>query len=184
VTKQVKTVVVLETEPPNPTSFRIFGGERVEMGEQLFCTSKEANGRNLCRLDTALPNRSFAFLDRQVLLLVCGEITLMNGRPPGAGFRRGVPETMEKTVRAPGMMILNPTHTRMNRWEVEEWRKYLSSEGHTCVSASNWDHCAKRPQLKPSPALHTLWHDGQKQNPVHTFENYLLCYREWHLPKV
>jgi len=182
-TEQVKTVVVLEAmqEKGTHVNYRIVGGKQISMGEQIFSKSKEASAENLCRLEAALSERSFTFLERKVLLFVCGEITIMGGRPPRVGFRPGVPENLRREVRAAGTMILNPTHTRMKRWEVETWREYLSSDGHTCVSASNWNLCA---QGSPSPTLHTLWHDGQKQSHDFEHENDFLCYREWHLPQL
>jgi hypothetical protein len=196
VTKKVKTVVVLEvahgTTPEGaPLYFRICGGKESSMKEQVFSNGKNANADKLCGLGAALPDRSFTFLDRQAILLVCGEITVMRGRPPeGVGFRVGVPNKLVEALRAPGVMILNPTHTRMRRaFEVNAWRKYLSCEGRTYVSASNWDLAPRgklgRPaQCRPSGTLHALWHDGREQRPVQTFENEFLCYREWHLPKL
>jgi hypothetical protein len=186
VTKQVETVVLLEAPDGTGESinFRVCGGEQFPMAKQCFSESKNATAANLCSLDAALPSRSFKFLDRQAILLVCGEITIMCGRPPDVGFRPGVPDNLKDKVRAPGVMILNPTHTRMGEaWVVNAWRKYLSSNGNTYVSASNWDLDRQR---RPSPTLHTVWHNGQEQDPVDkgTFENEFLCYREWDLPKL
>jgi hypothetical protein len=152
------------------------------MGKQCFSEGKNATTANLCSLDAALPDRSFTILPWPAILLVCGEIAIMRGRPPGVHFRPGVPDNLKNKVGARGVMILNPTHTRMKRWEVNEWRKYLSSNRHTYViSASNWDLKAQR---GPSPTLHTVWYNGQNQDPVDTFENEFLCYREWDLPKL
>src|SRR5438105_1894249 len=51
-----------------------------------------------------------------------------------------VPQVLQDAVRAPAVMILNPTHTRMgNCGTVRAWREYLSSGGRVYVSASNWD---------------------------------------------
>jgi hypothetical protein len=186
VTKQVKTVVVLEVThaPKSPQYFRICDGEKFPMRGQVFSDGKTANAHKLCVLDAALPDRSFTFLDRQAILLVCGEITIMCGRPPdGVDFRSGAPDKLIEAVRVAGVTILNPTHTRMKRaFEVNAWRKYLSSDGRTYVSASNWDLSAQR---RPSSTLHTFWHNAQKQKPVgEPFENEFLCYREWCLPKL
>jgi hypothetical protein len=184
-TKQVKTVVLLEAPDGTRESiyFRLCGGEHFPMGRQCFSKSTNATTANLCSLDAALPKRSFKFRARQAILLVCGEIAIMCGRPPDVDFRLGVPDTLKKKVGAPGVIILNPTHTRMKRWEVYEWRKYLSSSRHTYVSASNWDPDDHQ-RRGPSPTVHTVWHNGQKQDPVDTFENEFLCYREWDLPKL
>jgi hypothetical protein len=188
VTKHAKTVVVLETDATKPINFRICSGKRFQMGEQFFHNSKTANDANLRRLDVALSARRFKLLDWRPLLLVCGEITVVCGRPPRVDFRLGVRENLMKAICGPRVMILNPTHTRMKRWEINKWRKYLSSKGHICVSASNWNLSAKsksrRPAKRgPSPTLHTFWYNGRQQNPMCTFENEFLCYREWHLPK-
>jgi hypothetical protein len=184
VTKQVKTVVLLEALDGTEGSinFRLCGGEEFPMAKQCFSEGKNATAANLCSLDAALPSRSFKFRARQAILLVCGEITIMCGRPPDVDFRLGVPDSLKKKVGASGVMILNPTHTRMGTaWVINAWRKYLSSNGNTYISASNWDLDAQR---RPSPTLHTVWHNGREQSPVYPIENEFLCYREWDLPKL
>lgn len=179
-TERVETVVVLEVGDPR-TSFRVCGGENVCMCKQFFSDHTDINEQTLSELNGALAVRRLTFSHRQALLLVCGEISIIHGRPPGVGFRSVVPKDLRRQFRAPDITILNPTHTRMRRWEIAEWRKYLSGGGRTCVSVSNWDLSAG--QRKPSPALHTVWHNAKRQKPANSFENEFLCYREWRPPK-
>ncbi len=180
VTRQVKTVVVVETISPVPVYFRIADGHAVGMGEQFFSTREESEDQDLARgLGDALPERSFAFGQRDALLLNCGEVMVVQGRDQ-VGFHWSVPQELRDAVRAPAAMILNPTHTRMgNCGSVKAWREYLSSGGRVYVSASNWDVLNGQRQ---SDTLHSLWHDGVAATPTYTFENERLCYREWDMP--
>lgn len=78
-------------------------------------------------------------------------------------------------------LLENPTHTRMGRpTNLKAWRTFLSNSNRIYVSASDW----ALPIQHPSPTLHTLWHNGQEQELVKTFDNEFLCYREWDLPKL
>jgi hypothetical protein len=180
VTKQARTVVLLEAEG---ISFRVFQGKKFQMGEGFVSKGQTATAANLCLLDKALPNRSFTFLRRQAVLLVCGEINILRGRPPDVEFRPDVPSSLKAKIQAPGVMILNPAHTRMGEaWVVNAKREWLSGGGRTYINASNWDLSVQR---MPTPKLHTLWHNGQERIPAEPpVENKFLCYREWHLPKL
>jgi hypothetical protein len=137
-TRQVKTVVVVETTSPTPVYFRIADGCAVRMGEQFFSTREESDDESLPRgLADALPERSFTFGQRDALLLNCGEVMVVQGRNH-VEFYWSVPQVLQDAVRAPAAMILNPTHTRMgNCGSVKAWREYLSSDGRVYVSASN-----------------------------------------------
>jgi hypothetical protein len=182
VTQQVNTVVVLETCSPTPVSFRLADGKKCRMGEQFFSTRADTDNVNhpgLCNLANALPHRSFPFAHRDALLLVCGEVMVVSGRNQ-VGFHRSVPHVLRNAVRAPTVMILNPTHTRMgNCGTIQAWRTYLSSGGRLYVSASNWDLSSGQQR---SATLHSLWHNGVMGTPAYTFGNHRLDYREWHLP--
>lgn len=183
VMQQVKTVVVLETTSPTPAYFRIADGRRAfRMGEQFFSTREDTEDESRPRgLADALPERSFMFCKRDALLLVCGEVMVVRGRNH-VEFYWSVPQVLQDAVRAPAVMILNPTHTRMgNCGTVKAWRKYLSSGGRVYVSASNWDVANGQRQ---SDTLHSLWHDGVAAASVYAFENERLCYREWDMPLV
>lgn len=180
VTRQVTTVVVVETTSPTPVYFRIAEGRAARMGEQFFSTREESNDESLLRgLTDALPERSFNFGQRDALLLNCGEVMVVHGRNH-VQFYRTVPQVLQDAVRARAVMILNPTHTRMgNCGTVKAWRKYLSSGGRVYVSASNWDsHNGQH----PSDTLHSLWHDGMAATQAYTFESERLYYREWDMP--
>jgi len=181
VTQQVKTVVVLETTSPTPAYFRITEGRAFRMGEQFFSTREDTEDENLPRgLADALPERSFTFCQRDALLLVCGEVMVVRGRNH-VKFYWSMPQVLQDAVRAPAVMILNPTHTRMgNCGTVKAWREYLSSGGRVYVSASNWDVANGQRQ---SDTLHSLWHYGVAAAPVYAFENERLCYREWDMPR-
>jgi hypothetical protein len=181
-TRQVKTVVVVETTSPVPVYFRITDGHAVGMGEQFFSTREESEDENLARgLADAIAERSFTFRQRDTLLLNCGEVMVVQGRDH-VGFHWTVPQVLRDAVRAPAAMILNPTHTRMgNCGSVKAWREYLSGGGRIYVSASNWDVLNGQRQ---SDTLHSLWHDGMAATPSYIFENERLCYREWDLPSL
>jgi hypothetical protein len=77
-------------------------------------------------------------------------------------------------------MILNPTHSRMgNCGSVQAWRQFLSRDGRIYLSASNWDLTAGQ---RPSPTLHSFWHNGEPTASAYAIENGSLCYREWNIP--
>ncbi|EFK12219.1 conserved hypothetical protein [delta proteobacterium NaphS2] len=177
-TQYVKTSVVLETTSPTPIYFRITNGCRSRMGAQFFSTREDTNNAAKCgpdHLANALSDRSFPFLNREVLLLICGEVMVVRGRKK-VQFHWSVPQVLQDAVRAPSVMILNPTHTRMgNCGTVKAWREYLSSGGRTYVSASNWDLSSGQHR---SDTLHSVWYNGNLKTPVYSFENEQLCYRE------
>src|SRR5438309_2972919 len=57
-------------------------------------------------------------------------------------FHRSTPIKVVGALEAKGVLILNPTHTRMgNDGTIKAKRKFLSEEGRVYVSASNWDVC-------------------------------------------
>jgi hypothetical protein len=180
VTQHVKSVVVLETTSPTPVYFRIADGHAFRMGEQFFSTRNDTEDESgPISLADALPERSFSFYQRDALLLNCGEVTIVQGRNH-VEFCWSVPQALRDAVRAPTVMILNPTHTRMgNCGTIKAWREYLSSGGRVYVSASNWD-VANGQRL--SDTLHSLWYNGVAAAPAYTFENDRLCYREWIMP--
>lgn len=178
-TQQVKTVVVTETNSPSPVCFRIAEGRAFRMGEQFFSTRAETQIKSCLRsLAEALPQRSFRFGQRDVLLLNCGEVMVVGGRDQ-VEFCWSAPKELRDAVRAPGVMILNPTHTRMGNYgSVKAWRRFLSSEGRVYVSASNWDVANGQHQ---SDTLHSFWHNGIASAPACAFTNGRLCYREWNV---
>jgi hypothetical protein len=180
VTRQVKTVVVLETTSPTPVYFRIAGGCAIRMGEQFFSTREDTEDESLPRrLANAVLERSFAFGQRDALLLNCGEVMVVRGRNH-VEFHGSMPQILRDAVRAPAVMILNPTHTRMgNCGTVKAWREYLSSGGRVYVSASNWDVANGQGH---SNTLHSLWHNGVAASHIYAFENDRLYYREWDMP--
>jgi hypothetical protein len=180
VTRQFKTVVMVETALPNAAYFRIADGRAIRMGEQFFSTREESDDESLPRgLADAMPDRSFTFRQRDALLLNCGEVMVVHGRDY-VDFYWSVPQVLRDAVRAPAAMILNPTHTRMgNCGSVKAWREFLSGGGRIYISASNWDVLNGQRQ---SDTLHSLWHDGVAATPTYTFENERLCYREWDMP--
>jgi hypothetical protein len=177
VTEQVTSIVVLETTWPKPVYFRIADGRAFRMGEQFFSTRDDTEDESgPRRLADALPERSFSFWERDALLLNCGEVMVVCGRN-SVEFHWSVPQALQSAVRAPRVMILNPTHTRMgNCGTIKAWRQYLSSGGRVFVSASNWDVANGQRQ---SDTLHSLWHDGVAAAPVYAIENDRMCYREW-----
>ena len=137
----------------------------------------------------ALPERSFDFLDRKVILLTCGEINLMQGRT-NVHFHCSTPDEVRDAVRAKGVLILNPTHTRMgNGGTIKAKRRFLSEEGRVYVSTSNWDVCPKKKKRAqhPSPTLHSVWHNDKckqhEKDEKQGDEEKRVCfvYREWAL---
>jgi hypothetical protein len=180
VTRRLKTVVVLETSQPTPVYFRIADGSAFRMGEQFFSTRADTEDESGPRgLADALPERSFTFCHRDALLLNCGEVMVVGGRNC-VEFHRSMPQVLRDAVRAPTVMILNPTHSRMgNCGTIKAWREYLSAGGRIYVSASNWDVANGQ---RPSETLHSLWHNGAAATPAYAFANEHLCYREWDMP--
>jgi len=193
-TRKTITVVVLETSEANgkrAISFRIKDGQRCKMGKQFFATRKEMNKypRRVSNLARALPERSFRFSGRPLLLLVCGEVMVAEGRNK-VHIHHSVPPELEHAVRAERVLILNPTHTRMgNSGTIQAWREFLSGKGRVYVSASNWrvSKDKKGRRQKPSPTLHSLWHNGKPTEssfPLQCNSNCnCYCYREWALPR-
>jgi len=189
VTKLTKTIVVLETANPR-AYWRVEAGQPPKnMGEQIFAFRKETNedSRYLAELARALPKRSFAFLGRKVILLICGEINVMQGRI-AVDFHRHTPDDLRDALGAKRVLILNPTHTRMgNCGTIKAQRKFLSAEGCMYVSASNWDVRPKKGKRaqQPSPTLHSLWHNRKskqhEKEKKQSDEGKRVCfvYREW-----
>jgi hypothetical protein len=181
-TGKTETVVVLESSgPKQPISFRVKDGQRFRMGRQYFANREDTNKRPYLvnRLAGALPRRSFSFSSRPVLLLVCGEITAMQGRT-NVHFHPSAPQKLRDAERAERVLILNPTHTRMgNCGTVKAWRRFPSQDGRVYVSASNWDVRSQ----KPSPTLHSLWHDGNCSKPCFQIQRNSFVYQEWVLPR-
>ena len=162
------------------------------MGEQFFATREETNKDPGCltKLADSLPERSFNFLGRKVILLICGEINLMYGRT-NVHFHRSTPIKLVEALGAKGVLILNPTHTRMgNGGTIKAKRKFLSEKRRVYVSASNWDVCPKKKKRaqRPSDTLHSVWHSGKCNHQVDdkkkSGEDKPVCfvYREWALP--
>jgi hypothetical protein len=112
---------------------------------------------------------------------MCGEVTLVAGRPDVHFRLAGTPKKLVNAVQGKNALILNPTHDRMgNCGTLKQWRKFLSRNGATYVSTSNWCVSGKRKQ-KPSPTLHSVWHDGKSREPTFKYERESLYYREWML---
>lgn len=151
------------------------------MGRQCFSTREDTEDASSLRgLADALADRSFTLCHRDALLLNCGEVMVVRGRNH-VDFYRSVPHVLRDAVRAPTVMILNPTHTRMgNCGTVKAWREYLSSGGRVYVSVSNWDVANGQRQ---SDTLHSFWHDGMATTPEYALEDERLCYREWAMPR-
>ena len=178
--KEAKTVVVVETTAPSPVYFRIDNGNVNRMGEQFFSERVEADEKRLQRLSSALPDRSFSFRQREVVLLNCGEVMVVEGRND-VEFTQNVPRDLRDAVDAPKAIILNPTHTRMgNCGTVQAWRKHLSRSRRLYISASNWDVATGQ---MPSATIHSFWHNGEASTATFEFANESVCYREWELPK-
>ncbi|MHB8656123.1 MAG: hypothetical protein ACYDA9_19880 [Terriglobia bacterium] len=161
------------------------------MGKQFFADRKQTNNCPLLvsELASALPKRRFRFSDRPVLVIVCGEITLIQGRDK-VEFYRFTPLRLREAIREERLIILNPTHTRMgNSGTIKAWRKFLSKDGRVYVSSSNWDVCrikdrkGRYRRQKPSRTLHSLWHNGVCAKPSYEFSSDFLNYREWVLPQ-
>jgi hypothetical protein len=179
-TKRAGTVVVIETFDP-PASFLISNGVGTRMGIQYFSQGGTATRGNLAQLEAHIDSRSFTFLGRKSLLLICGEISVVcSSRTTGrVSFRQNVSDNLKRRILG-GSVIINPTHTLMRRYEIREWRNYLSRDGRVFVSASNWESSKNRSTWR---TLHSLWHDGNPQDYCRpAVENEWLCYREWPLP--
>jgi len=180
-TRQTGTVAVLETNSPR-VSFQIRDGRSISMGEQFYATRDDTNKHpsGLTCLANALSKRSFRFSGRPVLLLVCGEITVIQGRT-NVDFHCSAPPKLQDAVRAERVLILNPTHTRMgNSGTIRAWRRFLSAKGRVYVSASNWNvRKTKGRRQKPSPTLHSFWHDRNCSKPCFQIRCIFFDYREW-----
>lgn len=186
-TRQTNTVVVLETLSPK-IYWKVQAGRRQNLGAQIFGFRKETNKDSSCltELTEALHKRVFTFLGRKVILLICGEINVVQGRTEVA-LHRHVPDHLRDALSANRVLILNPTHTRMgNDGTIKEQRKFLSAGGCMYVSASNWDldpKKGKRTQY-PSLTLHSLWHNGKPKDFVpfcREKKDDCFVYREWSL---
>jgi hypothetical protein len=192
-TKRARTVAVLETSSTNRAYWRFKNGQPFKMGKQFFGTREETckDPRCLTKLSDSLPERSFYFHGRKVILLICGEINLMQGRT-NVHFHRSTPVKVAEALGAKGVLILNPTHTRMgNGGTIKAKRRFLSKRGRVYVSVSNWDVCPKKKKRAqwPSDTLHSVWHNGKCNQPVddkkQSDEDKRVCfvYREWALPR-
>ncbi|HEV3316944.1 MAG TPA: hypothetical protein VG488_08255 [Candidatus Angelobacter sp.] len=184
-TQESQTVAVLETSAPERAYFRIEDGESFEMGKQLIRDSKQIDTDESCLtcLASNLPWRSFAFSNRQILLLICGEVTVIGGRDRVDFRSSATPPNLHDAVRAERVLILNPTHTRMgNAGTLQAWRRFLSEAERVYVSASNWDVGAKKVQ-HPSKTLHSVWHSGKCKEPISITNRPGFSYREWELPQ-
>lgn len=187
-TGKAETIVVLETSASKGAiSFRIKDGRRFRMGKQFYATRDDTNKHPvwLTALAAALPERRFHFSGRPVLLLVCGEVMVVQGRH-SPHFHRSAPPKLRDAVRAEHVLILNPTHTRMgNSGTIQAWRRFLSEKGRVYVSASNWrvSKDKKGRRQKPSPTLHSLWYDGKPCKLSFQTQGDCYCYREWVLPR-
>ena len=186
-TRQLGTQAVLETNSTG-VSYRIWAGRSIPMGKQFFSKREQPNKEpwKLRALTGALSERSFRFSCRPVLLLVCGEVMVVEGRN-NVHFHRSAPCVLQDAVRVERVLILNPTHTRMgNSGTIQAWRKFLSEKGRAYVSASNWrlSKDKKGRRQKPSPTLHSLWYDGKPiKKPSFALQCNCYCYREWVLPR-
>jgi hypothetical protein len=185
-TRESGTLVVLETNNLG-VSYRIRAGQSTPMGEQFFGTREQSNKDpwRLRDLAEALRQRSFHFSGRPVLLLVCGEVMVIEGRTK-VHFHRSVPSPLRDAVRAERVLILNPTHTRMgNSGTIRAWRKFLSEDERVYVSASNWNVSKdkKGRRQKPSATLQSLWYDGRNCKLSSEMQSDRYCYREWELPR-
>lgn len=184
-TRHANTVAVLETADRKKAYWRIEHGQPFEMGKQLFSTRSDTNDNSHClvQLTDDLPKRSFRFSNRNVLLLICGEVCVVQGRN-NVDFHRSAPRELRDALGAKNLLILNPTHTRMgNDGTIKAWRKFLSQEQRIYVSASNWDLGSQRVQ-QPSKTLHSLWHDTKSKKPSYRLQGDFFDYREWELPSV
>jgi len=183
-TAQTRTVAVLETSTPNKgVSFRIKGGRLFCMGQQFFIDREETDNEpwRLTCLVNALPKRSFRFCGRKALLLVCGEVTVVQGRTR-VHFHCAASQELRAAIQAERSLILNPTHTRMgNSGTIKAWRRFLSKGDRVYLSASNWGVAGSRKQ-RPSPTLHSLWHGGRCKEPFYKLECVCFSYQEWVLP--
>ncbi len=183
-TLQAEIEVLLETRTDG-LNYRIESGRRHLMGPQFFEDRKRTNEcpDRLTWLERALPEQSFQFFGRASVLLICGEISVMEGRGD-PHFHSAAPENLQRAVQAERVLILNPTHTRMgNCGTINAWRRFLSQKGRIYVSASNWDFCGARRQ-SPTETLHSLWHVGHAQKPIDEGpRSDHCCYREWALPR-
>jgi hypothetical protein len=179
-TRRLKTILVVETTNPTPVYYRVSRGLTTRMGGQFFSERIDMENETGPRgLADALPMRSFSFNRWNALLLNCGEVMVVRGRK-NVEFHWLVPRALQDAVRAPTVMILNPTHTRMgNCGTIKAWRKFLSSGKRVYVSASNWDVANGQ---RPSDTLHSVWHNGKAASPVYCFGGDRLCYREWNVP--
>ncbi len=179
--KRVGAVVVVETNDEPRTSFRIQDGKLFEIGEQFFGCRRDTNADSpgaLDKLAGALAQRSFTLRGRPVVLLVCGEVTVMQGRKK-VGFHPSAPQKLRDALQAEGLVILNPTHTRMgNSGVIKAWRRFLSKRGRVYVSASN-----RGPHQRWSSTIQSLWNNGECKTPLFSDESDLFCYREWSLPR-
>jgi hypothetical protein len=191
-TARTKTLAVVEGKEG---AFLIQNGKSHPMGEQCFGTRKqtEEEPERVHKLSRMVPKRSFQFLSRPVLLLICGEILVLQGRNK-VDFHSSVEneKALRDAVRANDALILNPTHTRMaNDGTIKAWRKFLSKGNRVYLSASNWDFCDvcgwEKKTQSPSDTLHSLWHGGKCKQAVYKAKDEkqsdAFCYREWVLPK-
>jgi hypothetical protein len=183
VTSQTPTQVVLEVGAERD-NYLIESGRLHLLGKQFFASRKQTDEEpdRLAQLESALSNRSFEICSRSALLLICGEITLVQGRLR-VHFHSAASENLRNAVQAERVLILNPTHTRMgNCGTINAWRSFLSQDGRVYMSSSNWNTCGDTRQ-RPTETIHTLWHDGKPRRAAYEGpESDDYCYREWELP--
>lgn len=182
-TRRVGTIVILETvNDVGKTYWRIKRGHSSCMGNQKFAKRDDINKNSECLLFLAdeAGSRSFRFCERSVFLLICGEVLIVKGRNE-ANFDPRVVKGLCEKLSAKGVVILNPTHTRMaNDGSIKAKRKFLSQGGRLYLSASNWDRGGERVQ-KPSATLHSLWHGGKSQKAIFEKNHCDFEYREFGL---
>lgn len=181
-TKELKSVIVLETFSRVSRSYRVFGGVSYCMGHQIIQTRDNCTPENLSELSNNLESRTFQFGRHTALLLVCGEIAVVKIDDGEATIPNDVPNNLAQALRANGRLILNPTHTRMGRFRtLNSKRKFLSGGG-IYVSASNWrftKHHGRKQKI--SGTLHSVWKDGKSKKPGYIEETKEFCYREWNI---
>lgn len=138
------------------------------LGPQIFAKSAQASRKALLVLGDAATERKFEHKGKRYFALCCGEINALHN-----------PRDSNKTVFRPGAeklvcplseasIILNPTHDRMNRFELRRSRKALSKGHEGCgkavVCVSNWSH-AKR-QRPWAPTTHHAFMNGEEVEPA------------------
>ena len=180
-TKTTKTTIVLEVyddyKDNRMKNLIIQGGEPINPPSTIcFVNNCQAQAKCCVNdLDNQISQRNFKISDKNVFLLICGEVTAVHCvRGEQTRFRNSITKELKNAIDKSSIR-LNPNHTYMKPCSLRQG-KFLSMYGKIYVRVANWKHGTKF----RSSTIHKLWMDGleQRANIAHCPID-VACYHEW-----